>query len=716
MISEEIGFITLNNFSKTYDYFYAWALVIFALILNRYLLQNNKINSKKCILNFNIFPINLTSEIFVNFTLLLFAFYDFFLIFKISAIQSLFLSSLLSYFTFKRILSFNKYRNFLVVSLAYFILFFKLISTTHNIFPILFILAICTLVLLLTTRKIFLILVLLLSAKNLPFGNFFISDVFHHAEHFVAGVSLFKSGFFSIFPNIGYLEEVPSIALIKAIKIFTLNKVYISLLTARTLIFSMLLTFITVVIFEKSRIVANKYCELILILLLFIVPVDRISPLFAILYSLLALDYSSLDIDSVKKKVTFLLLALLPFVLLSLSPIYFIFIIFAFILNIKEFKAFRWTNLCLYFAWTLFTLFLYRDFKNFISIYSDISSLFSEAFTLPLYISKVSSIFLMSILFVYVVILILRLVDDEVKKRAYSIIQNLMLVFVISKFIGYSFGRIDADALSGRLFSLSIPFLIIIFYRTQTKVSQSSLIIPFILFLFYSNISLPEHIDAKNFQLSNYREKFADLSQEIKAISDKINKFANSKPVINYAAPALSFAIQNNLTPEFTSPYVTIGEPSQKRLVDFLSKNNSAIIFLGTQNMAIPGLANEFITFDGVDIRTRVPLIFKYISKNYNYVIVDGLIYAVPFSNELKSKNINIFFSGFNLKKSVLYFNRHKNTNVIYNIIIIDCINNKAGQYIINNEKNSFYAELECGSNFIPAIFFDGKIVSYRLF
>ena len=80
-----------------------------------------------------------------------------------------------------------------------------------------------------------------------------------------------------------------------------------------------------------------------------------------------------------------------------------------------------------------------------------------------------------------------------------------------------------------------------------------------------------------------------------------------------------------------------------------------------------------------------------------------------------KSKNVNIFFTGFDLKKSVLNFNRHKKTNVSYNEINIDCIDNKAGEYIINNKKNNFYAELECGNNFIPAIFFDGEIISYRV-
>jgi len=198
------------------------------------------------------------------------------------------------------------------------------------------------------------------------------------------------------------------------------------------------------------------------------------------------------------------------------------------------------------------------------------------------------------------------------------------------------------------------------------------------------------------------------LDQGNTNVVKKINNYANGKQVILYTGyePALTYFVNNSLSPIFTTPYNTVGEDNQKRVINFLEKNKLAILYIG----------HDFYTFDGVDMRIRVPLVFKYISEHYDYNFNDDNIYAIPKEtiNNSFIKEKNIFFDNFDLKKSVIYFNKHIKKNISYKKIIIECKSKFAGNYKINNQYNSFYAELNCGTNFIPEIFFVGKNIDYQ--
>jgi hypothetical protein len=131
-----------------------------------------------------------------------------------------------------------------------------------------------------------------------------------------------------------------------------------------------------------------------------------------------------------------------------------------------------------------------------------------------------------------------------------------------------------------------------------------------------------------------------------------------------------------------------------------MKANPDAIVYLG----------HDFYTFDGVDVRMRVPLVFRYLAGKYEYKNEGGNIYAVPnpsSSNEISGR---IFFDQFDMEKSSLYFSNHGVGRFAYRQITVNCPQQEAGKYEIINDGNIFYGELQCGMNLVPEVFFMGKV------
>jgi hypothetical protein len=227
---------------------------------------------------------------------------------------------------------------------------------------------------------------LLIYFSNLYFGDFIISDAFHQAEHFYAGVNLYKNGFFSIFPNIGYLEEVPALVLVKLVNLLSFDLISISLSSSRTLVHVILLSVLSAKINLNS-----KFSKLALVSLLFILPVlsHRTSLLISLIYALLIIDYENIkNINEIKKKTLFLILCSLPFILISLSPSYFSIILLAFALNIEKYLKVNNKNISLYLSWFVILILFFPQFNEYLNVYSNLSSNSDQAFGIPLKLSN----------------------------------------------------------------------------------------------------------------------------------------------------------------------------------------------------------------------------------------------------------------------------------------------------------------------------------------
>jgi len=707
MISDTIGYVTLINIAKVNDYYFG----LFSIFIGFFLfycfkkLIKNKINLINEKIERSLTSVDFT--LLTNFFLITLLFYSALIFLKFEIIKSIFLSFLLSFTFFNKILFFFKNSKLIGILLAYLLLIFKLLSVTNFLFLIIILLIICSLILIIFKSEKFILLVLLIYFSNLYFGDFIISDAFHQAELFYAGVNLYKNGFFSIFPNIGYLEEVPALVLIKLVNLLSFDLISISLSSSRTLVNVILLSVLSAKINLNS-----KFSKLALVSLLFILPVfsHRTSLLISLIYALLIIDYENIkNINEIKKKTLFLILCSLPFILISLSPSYFSIILLAFALNIEKYLKVNIKNIFLYLSWFVILILFFPQFNEYLNVYSNLSSNFDQAFGIPLKLSNnfTKLVFLISISFT--TFLILFSIENKKNNFILNFFQYFIIALSLYILIKYGLGRIDPNELRGRLLSLQICFIFILYYYLNDRIPKFLLLYPFVIFIFFISFNnLPKFINSDNLKVKNYSQKFLFLNDVNANTVKKINYYANGGQVILYTEtePALAYFVNNSFSPIFTTPYNTVGEDNQNRVINFLKEHKLAIIYIG----------HDFNTYDGVDVRYRVPLVFKYISEYYDYDLVDGNIYAVPKKsiNNSVEKKISIFFDNFDLQKSVIYFNKHIKKNISYKKIIIPCETQFAGKYKIINQYNSFYAELNCGTNFIPEVFFVGKNTGYQ--
>lgn len=534
--------------------------------------------------------------------------------------------------------------------------------------------------------------------KSFYSGDYIINDAFHGAEHFLATFSL-KNGFFSVFPNIGYLEELPPIVLTNILDFISHGKISLSLAASRTIIANFLQLSILYFLFTKNKTAA--------ILALFCLPYDRISLLFLLFYTCFLLHHFEKfykDPPPVNHIYFYKLLILGPFPLLALlsSLSYLIVPIFGFtILGPKLIREVRFL-LALIFIWAAICFSFYNFFEYYFNVYFEFSKHSLLAYATPL-----SNLSLFSLLFNFFVIFWLSVIIistlDDISKYKLKILAFFAILFIIIIYVQYAFSRIDPG------YSRVMPIAISLFVVSILAFDKYRNIISIVFILIaikFQVIQIP-HFSIHNFlgtQLykSNPLVKLDDTHH---TISTMINVFAGERNVIMYADPALAIRVNNSLIPPFTSPYVTVGVNSQNKVLSYLSKNENSIIYLG----------RSFITYDGVDIRLRTPLIFRYLADNYDYKNVDGLIYAVPKEQKLlNNQSGEIFFNGMDLGKSALFYKKFYLEKFVFRKVYVECSGNSIFKYTIKNSGNYILADLRCGDNFIPDIYFNGEIYSVR--
>ena len=193
------------------------------------------------------------------------------------------------------------------------------------------------------------------------------------------------------------------------------------------------------------------------------------------------------------------------------------------------------------------------------------------------------------------------------------------------------------------------------------------------------------------------------LSDENKEILNNYENFMNinqfSKAIIFGNSPALSLINPSLTLPPYSSPWVSIGRTPQLETIQYFTKNSDLPIIFG----------KNYKTWDGVDVRTRSPYVYKYIGNNYTQIESNGLIAAIPSKNALTQ---NFIFSNFDIGKTAEFY--RANNKVFKTKITAICPDNRSewAKFKINTEHNFFYATLICGENLIPSVYLDGNFVN----
>jgi len=590
------------------------------------------------------------------------------------------------YFAF---ISTNSLRIVTIVLLSYLLLFNKALTSTHYLPSIISLVVIFTICLWRSGPEVFAVAVLLFSTKQFFSGPYEVVDAFHSAEHFLASLELHK-GFFEIFPNLGYLEEYPAYALTVVLKLFTGGIIQMSIGTARSLLWLILYLIIFTHLYRRDRLLA--------VLFMLVVRTDRVSLLIALAYAALSIaSYQrAADTDQRPDRLGIALVSLFPLVAIGLTPSYLLFPILAFV-GMMPFENYQRKQLMIIAtAWTVILGIFHRQVIEYLFVYAQLSKLYDVAFSTSISTLRRWDLSLWLVLLFVAGLVVSSLVRpaDSIKVKSLKFLGALL---VLIKCADYGFGRIDSGP--GRLVPTTISLMLVASFFSKRFNGLIALMLGIVI-VSYIQFDLPRKLDASDFSLSNPHHQPVQLSASSAQIACTIGEFAAGRQVINYSSePALTLGISNAISPPFTTPFVTLGEENQRIVISFMKAHPEAIVYLG----------HEFTTFDDVDIRLRVPLIFRHLALGYSYATVKGNIYAIPNTSAPDEKSAQIFFGNLDLKKSPLYFTQHAKGRFSYREIIIDCPRQEAGRYKIINEGNTLHGDFQCGINYVPEVFFLGK-------
>ena len=535
--------------------------------------------------------------------------------------------------------------------------------------------------------------------KYMNDGQFLIVDSFHQAEHFLA-YKLSQQGV-NIFPNLGIFEEWMPNFFAEFINSISPKYYLISLGTARYLT-SFILNFCILLLLYRRNIIFS-------IIIFLILPADRVSLLFAIFFALLLLKLND------HKKLLLLAWSVTPLIAFTLSPAYYAIILLGLVGSYIKNKIPFLNLIGIFLIWWLIFYLNLELFLNYIKIYVSLASNNLAAHGTPLFpivwnLNDLNGIYLsgtalLRLGFIFIIGLLFGKYLKDVQKSQTLFNDGICLLGVLLSlylFMQYSLTRIDSVGLS-RLFPLGIGLIIILAQigsGFNWKIMGSILI--FYFWCAFSSLpidfSLKLTKDSFSFRAS---QAYYTLSEKNLELTRLIELHDQGSGLILFSnEPALTIFMANAITPPFTSPWVATGDLPQEININFF-RNNQKIIYLG----------KSWGTHDEVDIRARSPIIFKYLSHHYSLKSIDNFLFAIPILDSNKSPKIDSqLFSEFNLGKVSSYLAKNP-SKYKTQIVNLDCKIYKNGSHQIINENNWFIADLNCGANLIPSIYFDGNFI-----
>jgi len=521
---------------------------------------------------------------------------------------------------------------------------------------------------------------LVLLFRDWGFGLYVIHDPFHQSEHFVSALAGLVEGKFKIFPNIGYWEElVPSLL----IQFFTISGLEFSLSDARALI--SILCVISLFLIVQN---VNLFLAIVVSIL---IQTDRLGLLFVMVASVV---YAT----SNKNFHKYSILSLSPLLFIGVSPSYWSIFLMAVAIDFVK-NGFNWKSLLYIVPIWFVGFFIFQVLViDYLVMYKSWSEVNSAGHGLPLLNSSrkvnVERLLFLSVLFVYIY--------DVIKGgvRVLAFYAGLLLMCVsLYIYFSYAFGRID-NVFSSRFVPIGLCLLVLCSIALSL---QRNLLLCVSLGLIAINSQAYNGFSA-GFERHKLLESRGAMRLEHKyeaALEVLKRKISPKEEVIFFNdQPALVHFVAGAVLPPVTSPWVAIGVVAQEKIIKFLKANDDKKIFLG----------ETLHTFDGVDVRARSPLVYKFISDNYFIDNQEGLLFATPKNVKqemMPVKNEIPLFSGFDIGKSSAYYERKLNSENSTEVIV-NCEKPGFVKVKMTNEKNWFYADLKCGKNRVANIYFDG--------
>lgn len=551
----------------------------------------------------------------------------------------------------------------------------KIFSTQGNLF-ILVLLNIVALIFICQKKIEFILAVIsIIIFKSLDFGPVG-GDLFHSSELVISyqrGLNL--DGEWHVFPNIGYLEEVIPNLIVDVLFEFSRGYFQISIQEA----YSLCLIFLTGGMYyfleKKWKGIAYAFSMLM--------TVERLTLMLVINLTLL--------ISSLRSNLyTWATIGLMPLLMLGLSPAYGAILVFSLSLFFLNSKPSIWLLVPTVLVACL-SVAIYGDtFIYFLKIYTDWGAVNSAAHGLVMWDAPIYKTVL-RLAFIFSLSVLIWQVIKHNALNLYSCIALLGVGLSLWMYLNYGFTRLDKGT-GSRVFPVGMAIFVSLvpYLKQYTKVIPSFLLIS----SFGASFVTPQPIGEINLARQSPKMTLNLESQRVldryKAVAQKLG----GEFILFGNHPTLGNFIPNVKVPPFSSPWVAIGQLPQERTISFFDKNPSMAILLG----------DNFSTWDGVDVRARSPIVYRYISQHYRQELLDGIIVAMP----AEAGDEFHFFSGFNIGAGAAYY-RQKAKNQVDVVAPCDRGESSDGVYKVINEKNYFYAKLHCGLNSIPDVYFVGK-------
>lgn len=667
------GVVTIQNISKFWDYAIPALLFILAGVLQYFFFSKKKeerdIKESSARLLKGL-PLGLTAA------------YCFYILGKSLnfpeielSIFSLALAGLVTYFVMNSKVEVSTGVQFGMALIA---LNLKILTTQGNLSILILLNAVALLLVLKGRVELLLAIVSIIIFKKFDFGPYLISDLFHSSEFITSYPRGLNSlGEWNVFPNIGYLEEAIPNLIVDIFYASTLGYVQLSIQDA----YSLGLIFLTggMYYFLEKRWKGVAYA----LTTLFVA--ERLT---LILVVNLGLFLSSLR----NSHLTWLALGFTPLLLVGLSPPYgaiFVLAVALFFLRNKPNLKLLLPSLLLLVTCLAF----YGDILiYFLKIYKDWGGVNSAAHGTPMWGAPTFKTVFRLVFILSLSLLIWQLIDGEVF-GLYGYIAMIGIALSLWMYLNYGFTRLDKGT-GSRIFpvGLAIFAVIIPYLKRYTKA------IPVILCVSFFGASFASPRVLGEIDLFRLSPKMT-MNQKSQLVLDKYQSVAHKlggEVILFSNQPVLANYIPEAKVPPFSSPWVAVGELPQSQIIDFFKANPSLPLVLG----------DDFLTWDGVDVRARSPHIYKFIAQHYRQVMIDGIVVAIP-SNEMKMTE---FFSGFDIGEAATYYAQHK--NVIDVTVQCDGRNPPLASYKIHAEKNEFFARLHCGVNKVPDVYFLGQYLN----
>lgn len=554
----------------------------------------------------------------------------------------------------------------------------KILTTQGTLLALVLLNGIALLLLLKQKRELLLAVVSIILFKKFDFGPYIVNDLFHSSEFVVSyqrGLNML--GEWQVFPNIGYLEEAIPNFIVDALFRVTGGYFQISIQDA----YSLCLVFLTggMYYFLEKKWKGVAYALTMLMV------VERLTLMLVINLGLLLSNLRS-------NHFTWLLIGLAPLLMLGLSPSYgsiFVLSLALFFLKTKpEFK------LLLPMALVALTCLVWfgDTFIYFLKVYKDWGAVNSAAHGTTMWAAPAFKTVLRLTFVFSLALLVWQVVDDQVFD-VYSVVAVFGIGLSLWMYLNYGFTRLDKGT-GSRIFPVGLAIFAILmpYLKRYSKVIPVLLVVSF----FGSSFATPQSIGSIDLFRQSPKMTLNAKNQETLDRYTSVAQELGGEVILFGGQPTLGNYIPNVHIPPFSSPWVAIGQLPQERVIAFLESHSDLPVMLG----------ENFLTWDGVDVRARSPLVYRHMARHYKQVVIQGIVVAIPLAGE----NESILFSDFNIGSASNYYEKINE----HEMLMVPCERDDVGSdvYKVVNQKNYFYAQLHCGLNTVPKVYVSGEHLS----